>query len=79
MLYKKLIIFNIFIISIEQSRRDDLEAIGYVLLFFLLGILPWQNLKAKAEDERYRKIYEKKASIKSSELCQGLHCKNHIV
>ncbi len=57
---------------LEQSRRDDLESIGYVLLYFLLGILPWQNMKAKNDDERYRKIYEKKNSIKSIELCRDL-------
>lgn len=39
----------------------------------LLGILPWQNLKAKGEEDRYKKIYEKKATIKASELCAGLH------
>ena len=55
----------------EQSRRDDLESVGYVLIYFLKGSLPWQGLKAKGKEERYRKILEKKKEISSEELCKG--------
>ena len=55
----------------EQSRRDDLESVGYVLIYFLKGRLPWQGLKAKGKEERYMKILTKKKEIKSEELCKG--------
>ena len=56
----------------EQSRRDDLESLGYVLIYFLKGELPWQNVLAKTKDERNQKILEKKIDTYSSRLCQGL-------
>ncbi|MCQ2818356.1 MAG: casein kinase 1 family protein [archaeon] len=55
----------------EQGRRDDVEAIGYVLMYFLRGSLPWQGLKINKKEDRYQKIYEKKKSTTAEELCQG--------
>lgn len=48
--------------GIQQARRDDIESIGYVLMYFLRGILPWQNMKAKDTKAKYQMILEKKMS-----------------
>eukprot|EP00357_Protocruzia_adherens_P027714 CAMPEP_0115034482 /NCGR_PEP_ID=MMETSP0216-20121206/40681_1 /TAXON_ID=223996 /ORGANISM="Protocruzia adherens, Strain Boccale" /LENGTH=364 /DNA_ID=CAMNT_0002413383 /DNA_START=29 /DNA_END=1123 /DNA_ORIENTATION=+ len=56
----------------ELSRRDDLEALGYVFLYFLLGSLPWQGLQAKSKKEKFKKIAEKKIYIPLEKLCHNL-------
>ena len=56
--------------EMEQSRRDDLESTGYVLMYFLRGSLPWQGLKIKTKEDRYKKILDKKKGTTSNELCK---------
>jgi serine/threonine protein kinase len=55
----------------EQSRRDDLESLGYVWLYLLRGSLPWQGLPTANPAEKMRKILEAKVGITSEALCEG--------
>ena len=55
----------------EQSRRDDLESIGYIIMYFIRGSLPWQGLKINKKEDRYKKICEKKKSTSAKDLCSG--------
>ncbi len=58
-------------LGIEQARRDDLEAVGYILLYFLRGSLPWQGLKAQTKQQKYDRISEKKMATPIEALCKG--------
>ncbi|KAI8877103.1 kinase-like protein [Backusella circina FSU 941] len=60
-------------LGIEQSRRDDLESLGYILVYFCKGALPWQGIRARTKKEKYEKIMEKKMSTPAHVLCKGLH------
>jgi serine/threonine protein kinase len=59
-------------LGLEQSRRDDLESVGYVLLYLLVGSLPWQGLKANTKHEKYQRIMDKKMSTAIETLTRGL-------
>jgi len=58
-------------IGVEQSRRDDLESLGFVLMYFNRGSLPWQGLRAATKRQKYERISEKKMSTPIEVLCHG--------
>jgi serine/threonine protein kinase len=57
--------------KMEQSRRDDLESLGYLMIYFLKGKLPWQGIIAANKDEKYEKIGHMKAAYELNILCTG--------
>ena len=59
-------------LGVEQARRDDLESIAYVLIYFLRGGLPWQGVKATTKKQKYDLIVEKKISTGTLLLGHGL-------
>ena len=60
--------------GVEQSRRDDMESIGYVLIYFMkLGKLPWMGLKTDDVRERYKMIGHIKEDMTTTKLCGGIN------
>lgn len=55
----------------EQSRRDDMEGILYVLIYFIRGFLPWQGFKTHNRTDKYKKIKELKMVTTNDSLCKG--------
>ena len=56
----------------EQSRRDDLESLGYCLIYMLKGKLPWQGVKGVTKREKNDLVLKMKLKISLMELCKGL-------
>ena len=56
----------------EQSRRDDIESVGYMIIFFMKKRLPWQGIKGKSYKECYHKLYLMKKYMKIEDLCRRL-------
>ena len=76
-------------LGLEQSRRDDLMSIGYLLIYLLKGALPWEGINESDKDKDKKKINEllvqKKIQMPNDILCSGLpneflhylnYCKN---
>ncbi len=63
---------NLCLISLESSRRDDLEAICYVLIYLGTGDLPWVGTKGVTRMEKYAFIMEKKMECSEHMLCKHL-------
>mmetsp|Transcript_35796 Transcript_35796/g.63476 ORF Transcript_35796/g.63476 Transcript_35796/m.63476 type:complete len:383 (+) Transcript_35796:68-1216(+) len=57
----------------EQFAKDDLQALAYVLIYFSVGSLPWQGIRAETKEEKHEKIKEMKSEISAEELCNGCH------
>ena len=56
----------------EQSRKDDLISIGYMLVYFFNSKLPWQLIRDRNELNKIRRIYKMKKETKPEILCRGL-------
>lgn len=59
-------------LGLEQARRDDLESIGYVLVYFLKGELPWQSVVAGSKEDKNKAVLKMKLETQVNTLTKGL-------
>jgi serine/threonine protein kinase len=59
-------------LGIEQSRRDDIESLAYMLLYLIKGTLPWQGLKVSHSKSKYNAIMKKKIEVSIDYLCSNI-------
>lgn len=58
--------------GIEQSRRDDLESLGYMLIYFANNSLPWEGGSKSNKEDKSFKMLEKKTTIPVEVYCKDL-------
>jgi len=58
-------------LGIEQSRRDDLISLSYIMLYFCKGSLPWQGIKCQTMEEKNSQVLMKKLSLSAEEIFSG--------
>ena len=58
--------------GVQISRRDDLESLCYMILYFIMKKLPWQGVKANTQQNRYKKIYYLKKKLCENESFKEL-------
>jgi len=58
-------------LGVEQSRRDDMESLGYLLIYLANGKLPWQGIKIADKKAKQAQIMDKKMSTLTEVLCRG--------
>ena len=58
--------------GIEQTRKDDLESFGIMLIYLYKGTLPWCHMKCKTIFQTLHKILELKKSISAEKLCEDM-------
>lgn len=56
----------------EQSRRDDMEALAYLFIYFMRGKLPWSGIHVKREEDRFSKVGQIKKKTPPEILCKGM-------
>eukprot|EP00914_Ancora_sagittata_P018171 GHVO01035842.1.p1 GENE.GHVO01035842.1~~GHVO01035842.1.p1 ORF type:complete len:409 (+),score=40.53 GHVO01035842.1:282-1508(+) len=56
----------------EESRRDDLESLGFIWIYLLKGRLPWQGIQCQTHSEKLAEIARRKLNTPLEELCEGL-------